>query len=258
MKDLTIIVPVHEYNETIEALLIKAIKSVSLQEKIIENPEVMVVYKSGLNINENLVKSEYNNLTFLENKGKTDFSSQINLGVENISTSYFSILEFDDEFSVYFLKNVKIYLESYPKTDVLLPLVVEVDKNNRFNGFNNEISWSKSIMENWELGLLRNDVLQNISRFLISGGVFKKESFTEIGKLKTKFKFNVGYEFLLRATHNDLVVRVMPKIGYMHVLDREGAYLISLANSITQEEVKKWHNIAKKEYVFNEDRDFIL
>ena len=56
----------------------------------------------------------------LENPGKTDFCSQVNYGVENIDTEWFSILEFDDEYSRHWLKNAEKYVKAYDEIDIFL------------------------------------------------------------------------------------------------------------------------------------------
>ena len=61
---------------------------------------MIVVHSDEDGLKQTLENIDYSGLTvnFVENKGKTDFSSQVNLGVENAKGDYISILEFDDEY----------------------------------------------------------------------------------------------------------------------------------------------------------------
>ena len=81
----------------------------------------------------------------------------------------------------------------------------------------------------------------------------------EQGKLKDNIKLTFGYEFLLRLTHNNIVVMTVPKIGYQHVNFREDSLFWSYKNDettkMTENEVKFWLETAKKEIFFKNKRD---
>jgi len=68
-----------------------------------------------------------------------------------------------------------------------------------------------------------------------------------------------GYEFLLRLTHNNVLVISVPKIGYQHVNFRENSLFWSYKNDdsmrMSENEVKFWLDTAKKEFFFKNKRE---
>ena len=91
------------------------------------------------------VKNKLDNFEFgqklevklLENKtNDSSFSNQINLGIEDCSTEWFSILEIDEEFKNVWLSSVNEYIKNNPTVDVFLPIVK--DKNTIEQNFSKE------------------------------------------------------------------------------------------------------------------------
>ena len=129
--NLTTIIPVHQFDDKIEILLTAALDSVLKQDKIGDDrPPVLVVYAAALDNNETF-KTYLNSkaikgldVTYIKNEGKTDFQSQINFGVEKVETDWFSILEFDDELSTTYYKNVLHHIEKMDNVDLFLPILV--------------------------------------------------------------------------------------------------------------------------------------
>lgn len=99
--NISVIIPVHELTEVTEKYFKNAIKSI--EEQMVKPDKVLIVAKS----NENLIKklSDFNYgeishlISIIENDGDTDTCSQINLGVQECQTEWFSFLEMDDEYS---------------------------------------------------------------------------------------------------------------------------------------------------------------
>jgi hypothetical protein len=75
---------------------------------------------SGLTVNKVLFTEEPN------------FSSQVNKGVESASIDWVSLLEFDDEYSAIWFKNVKKYVDYYNDVDVFLPVVIYISDKGVF------------------------------------------------------------------------------------------------------------------------------
>ncbi|MFN7656468.1 MAG: glycosyltransferase, partial [bacterium] len=117
----TIIIPIHKMDDTLSSYFEKAIKSVENQK--INPEEVIIVTAKGVKINEEYLKNV--NYRIVVNEGNTDFCSQINFGVEQVKTTFFSILEVDDEYSKIWFDNVNKYVEAYDETDVFLPIVLD-------------------------------------------------------------------------------------------------------------------------------------
>ena len=80
MKDITVVVPVHEINESIKKYLTNSIQSIANQS--VKPEKVCVVHADTKELNEffnSWEKPTDLNVNILANKNKTDFCSQINL-----------------------------------------------------------------------------------------------------------------------------------------------------------------------------------
>lgn len=258
--NLTTIIPVHEYDEKIDNYFKEALKSVAKQEEVTEKRNLLVVYSSSLEKNELFSKilKENNsevNLTFLKNDGETDFQSQINLAVKKVDTDWFSILEFDDELSTTYYKNVLNHIDKLENVDLILPILIEVNSENLALKLTNETVWSKQFVgENGEMGYLNSNALNQYTDFKISGAVFKKSSFEAVGGLKRNIKLTFTYEFLLRMLNNGNSIYTMPKIGVKHLTTREGSLFDYYGKTLSNSEKRFWFETAKKESNFFNDR----
>jgi len=167
----------------------------------------------------------------------------------------FHFFEFDDEYSSIWFKNVKKYAEIYPDVQAFLPIVVDVDSKGTFAGFTNEATFAANFA--MEMGILTNETLQNYQNFQTSGMVIKRDKVMEFGMFKASMKLTFVYEFLLRMTYNSAKIMTIPRVGYKHINLREGSIFWNYKNGenvLTEDEVKFWVNIAKKEYFFTKDR----
>lgn len=256
-KNVTVILPIHDVSGNFNEWFDKAIKS--LDQSNVKPGRLLLVcadnkeikdYMSGWSSPEGIETS------VLYNDGDTDFCSQINFGVENSDTEYFSILEYDDEYSNIWFKQFNEYVKHYEDVDIFLPLVVDTDQNGQFISFTNEALWAMGFSE--ELGYLDNNTLLRYQNFQVSGMIMSKEKFEEIGGLKSSMKLTFNYEFLLRATYNDATIMTIPKVGYKHTNQRTDSlfwdYKHSDSKKLTPDEAKFWVDTAKKEYFFTTDR----
>jgi hypothetical protein len=252
MKNTTVIIPIHELHED---YLSNAIKSLENQKDLDSKIKVLLVYPNDIELGLNLFlkKNKYKNVVIdkLINTSKSDFQSQINFAVDNISTEYFTILEFDDEFSHVYFKTLNKYVDSYPEIDAFLPILVEINKDGDVVKLTNEFVWSKSFINDDEFGYLTNDLLKDFSYFFISGSTIKKQKFIDSGKLKTNFDVSAVYEFLLRFTYNNNKIYVIPKIGYSHLNDREGSATKYFVSKYKEMDSKEEFERARKEHIFN-------
>ena len=255
--NITVIIPVHEYNEKIQSLLDKAIESVLKQEKLEKLPEVIVVSPLGL---QGLIEycSKYNDtlkLRLINHEGKSDYQSQVNFGVENITTDYFSVLEFDDEYSTTFFRNSGKYIEAYKDVDVFLTMMIEVNELNQGIKLTNETVWAQQFVgENGEMGYLNTQALKQYTDFKLSGGVIKKSEFINLGKYKVNIKLTFMYEFLLRALNNACKIFSIPKIGYKHLATRENSMFDVYLKTMPVPERKFWFETATMEANITSDR----
>ena len=107
MRDLTVIIPLHEYNKDVEALLTTAVESLKNADKNEECNTIIVSPLESIKLpdfglkNLKIVKSE-----------KGDFCTQINTAVNECKTKYFSILEYDDVYTEKWFNNVQNEIET--------------------------------------------------------------------------------------------------------------------------------------------------
>lgn len=260
MKNCTVIIPIHELNEDVINLLPNALESVIKQTEV-EIPSILVVVKKETELLEkiNSIVKEIDkdvDIKILENEGKTDYSSQINLGVENIKTDWFVTLSFDDILTQNWFKILKKEMEVNPNVDIYGCLVQEVDENGNFLSFTNEAIWANGFSE--KQGYLTNDVLLDYSVFILDGALINKKKFIECGGLKTNIILSFIYEFLLRATANDLKIYYIPKIGYNRFNGRENSLIKNYIDNLTPTEIKFWYGIAKQEFYYKNEREIVL
>ena len=253
MKNITVLIPIHKISEDYKEMLNKALESV---EDFHNDVKVSLVCPAE-------VKKELTNLSdkleinFVVNKGKTDFCSQVNLGIEKCDTEWFTILEVDDQFKSIWLKSINDYRKIYSDVDVFLPIVKDINSEGTFVSFTNESAWAYGFTD--MQGFIDNEVLLEYQNYQISGGLYRTQKIKDNGSLKENIKWTFGYEFLLRLTHNGVRIMTVPRIGYQHVNMREDSLFWSYRNDennkLPEKEVKFWLDSAKKEFFFKNKRD---
>lgn len=246
MAKITVIIPFIGTTEADVALFTKAYESAKNQvEKVI-----VVGPKASLDAIRG-IKGLKKNTEFLENESDTSYASQVMLAVDKTETDWFSVLEFDDEFTSNWFKNV----EKYHDDDVIgyLPLTEVVDaKTNETISYANEAFWASSFSE--VIGYPDFESLSDYLNFNTSGAVFKKSDFLALGGLKTSMKLVFWYEFLLRALYKQKKFYVVPKVGYIHSTGRDDSLTEIYRKEMSEKEVEWWLELAKKEYFFPQDR----
>lgn len=247
LKGLVVIIPVHEFNDSVKSMLENAIASVP------KGIEIRISCKKGIKDDiEKGIKKNKNIVYYEKDDDASDFCSLVNYAVKG--SEYFSILEFDDTFSPIWFDVFKQYKDFFSDVSIYLPLndLVDASNNNKYAGVGNEAPWASSFSN--EIGYIDNDCLQNFFDFYMPGGIFRTADFIEVGMLKPSIKLTFWYEFLLRFTSKGKKIYVIPKIGYTHVLGREGSIFDSYKNNISPEESEWWVKLAKKEFHFKEER----
>jgi hypothetical protein len=252
-KNITIILPVHTIEGDYSEMLKMAVLSV---EDFHNDVKLMVVCPTSIK-KDLVISSEKIEYTILENKGQTDFCSQVNLGIDNCDTEWFSILEVDDEYRPSWLKLVNEYTKQHADVDVFLPVVRDINTEGKFISFTNESTWAYGFSE--KQGFLDNEVLLDFQNYQTSGGLFRTNVIKENGNFKENIKLTFLYEFLLRLTHNGVKILTLPRIGYQHVNFREDSLFWKYKNNeetkLSDDEVKFWLETAKKEFFFKNKRD---
>ncbi|MFA5366501.1 MAG: hypothetical protein WC333_01065 [Dehalococcoidia bacterium] len=262
MNNISIIIPVHEYNDKVSEYLTKSFDSVVAQEGIDELPQVLIVFPAMIetemvSFSESMLRKhqEKGKSVLIKNEGNSDYQSQVNLAVESVNTPYFSVLEFDDEYGKAFVKNAEKYIASYSDVDVFLTMMIEVNDRNEGVKITNETVWAQQFVgENGEMGYLNLNALKQYTDFKLSGAVIKKSEFKNLGGYKSNIKLTFMYEFLLRALNNACKIFSMPKIGYKHLFNREGSLFDVYSKTMPVNERKFWFETATKESNFPTDR----
>ena len=242
MKDLVVIVPMHEFGKENIELLNKAVESVP------EGLKVILSVKKG--VDGRTLKGISNRLTVLAESDGDSFVELVNTAVDNIEEKWFSILEFDDTYTPIWLDNAKKYVEFMPEISVFMFLEDITDFNNgKYIGFGNAEAWASSFSN--EIGYIDNDCLQNYFDFYLTGSIFNVKDWQEIGGLKAQIKLTFWYEFLLRLTNKSKKVFVIPKVGYNHALNRNGSLVSIFRESMSDKEIEFNFDLAKREYFFH-------
>ncbi len=254
--DLSVILPIKSasakrFDELFHASIL------SLQTQVVSFEELIIVHTDETQLVEFLDGYDFSgmNVNRVVWTNEPNFGSQVNFGIEKAKTKWVTVLEFDDEFSKIWFKNVKRYSESYNDVEAFLPIVVDVDEKGVFAGFTNEATFAANFSQ--EIGILSNETLHEYQNFQTSGMVFKKSLFEKFGGFKSSIKLTFVYELLLRMTHNSVRIMTIPKIGYKHLNMREGSIFWHHkfgTDRLSENEVKFWIQTAKQEYFFKEER----
>jgi hypothetical protein len=251
--DLTVIIPINKLeNDLDKNLFAEAIKSIHNQTDNIVPKEIIVI--TNKETSKSIDLKEYKSARFVINDETSDnVQSQINKAVKEVKTSFFMVLDSDDEITNFYFKNVAMHMEEMPNVDMFLSLIADVTLDKKIHRYINEICWAKDVT-NDRHGYLTMETLMNYNLVSINGAVIRKEKFEESGGLKESMKLSFVYEFLMRFTNIDGITYTVPKIGYLRKMGRENSYLAQQAD-MEDDEVTFWWNLAKKEYVWPHDRN---
>ncbi len=254
MKNITVILPIHKIDGIYKEMLNNAIKSV---EQFHEDVKLMIVCPTDVKKEiDSIDLGQKLEILYNVHTGDTDFCSQVNRGIQNCNTEWFSILEVDDEYKSIWLKSINEYVKTYEDVDVFLPVVKDINVEGNFVSFTNESTWAYGFTE--KQGFLDNEVLLDFQNYQISGGLYRTQVIKDNGSLKENIKLTFGYEFLLRLTHNNVKILTVPRVGYQHLNFREDSLFWSYKNDenkLSENEAKFWLETAKKEFFFKNKRD---
>lgn len=256
MENVSYIIPLNVFNKTVTEGLKRAFKSL---EEIEGNAEDEIIFVGPQKVIEKaaalLSDKNTREVNLVANEENTDFFNQVNLAVFSCTTPFFSILEFDDAYKPYWNTEAQKYAVA-SNASIILP-INEFVVNGEFSSFGNEIVWSSIFAEKEEevLGYISSETLNSFMDFNLTGALIRTEDYISIGGLKPSLKIAAWYEFLLRATYNNKVIYVAPKVGYEHTIQRAGSYSDTAFKSISEEEGKWLIATAKQEYFFKEDRN---
>ena len=253
MRDLTIIVPLVEYKEAHDTQIDRCYKSIVAADAD-KTCSVIFIGPSSAIAKVKDLDMEGREVLYLENNKNVELPYQVTKAVKDVTTEFFTVLEFDDEITPNWLKHVETYVKYQDETSLFLPLIEIFNELNLQVGavaYGNEPVWAASFSD--EIGYFDTTSLKNFVNVVVSGGVFRKKDFVSVGCLKPSLQVFFWYELLLRMTHNDKKIFVIPKIGCNHYVNREDS-LTSSFRKMTPKELDFWFKTAQDEYLFKTDR----
>lgn len=258
MENITIILPIHQMETELENYIKNYYDTIFKQ--IVSPAYLLVVSPSDevLDLCQTLWDSSCKTqLIKLKNEtSDSSFQGQLKLAVDYVKTDWFSISEFDDNYSINWFANVEKYMKQNPDVSCFLPLVANVDLNKRALFISNAnpimLGWGEKHM------MVENEPLCRVTDFTMSGAVIRTETFKKVGGIKGNIKLSFNYEFLLRLTYSGYEVMVIPKVGYRHMIGRPGSLFVSYKDVIDEQQAAKWWEAALREYFFKIDREVTL
>lgn len=264
MKDLTVIVPIHEFNDTVlkECEVSFAKLSETAENYTHGNVSVIIVSPPDVCDSElfiNFTKTVKPNCAVIRNEGKTDFCSQVNAAVDNVKTEHFTIMEFDDEYNPKWFNMAYDYFVGNETMSVMIPVNAFHDSNDENWEYGNTMALTAAFITDNEndvdpIGVINEYRIEGSSLFNLTGAVFNTQDFITVGKYKPSIEIAFNYEFLLRLTRKGLKAMVAPKEGYTHELGRKGSLGDMYMEKYNTKEIKKWFDLAERESRYTEDR----
>jgi len=258
MKNITILLPIYKLEEDESIMLKNALISI---ENFYNDVKLTIICPSEIKkLFDSFDFGQKLEVKILENKTeKTDFTNQINMGIDDCDTEWFSILEIDDSYKSIWLKSMNEHINTYEDVDVFLPVVRDVNEKGEFLAFTNESAWAYGFTE--KQGRLDNEVLVEYQNYQTSGGLYRTKKIIDFGKFKDNIKLTFTYEFLLRLTHNGVNVMIVPRVGYEHVNFRKNSLFWLYKNDedmkLEENDIKFWLETSKKESFFKNKREII-
>lgn len=249
MNDIVIIIPVHTLEENTPELLKRAVASVP------DELEIRISCKNGLSGQLKEMFKDRKNVVLYENEKEDsdyDFQTLVNQAVGD--SKWFSILEFDDEYTEIWLNNIKKYLDYQKDVSVILPFEDLFDfETKEYLGYGNDAPWAASFSD--EIGFVDMESLKTYFDFYLTGGLFNTKDWQEVGGLKKSMKVTFWYEFMMRCIHFGKKIFIMPKVGYKHNLGRKNSLLEIYKETVSENEGQGYFELARQEYFFKEDRN---
>ena len=232
MKDITIIVPVHEFDEAIAKYAEKAFASVDTCQENYKDGELKVLVVSSLKeidaLKDMLAKFKFKYEIKKQRKNTKRFYSKSYLSYSESISIFLPVNMFhDDEYSNW----------QYGNTMALSPSFITSDNN-----------------DTDDIGIINYQRLEKCSLFNLTGGIFNTKDFIAVGKYKPSIQVAFNYELMLRMTKKGLKIMVVPKEGYLHTMGRKGCLTNSYLSSMTESERDKWFSLAIRECIYDEDR----
>lgn len=288
MKETTIIIPIEKYGEEEKEYLKKAIDSIYKQSDVskttnyvdengsIQNEEIVYTKEEvdgfldimvvGSKDFEKDVTTDFQGVKYLNSKDTT-IQGNINYGVKNVETEFFTYMEYDDQFNKNWLYHTLKQIKDNT-FDFITSINVNIDSStgNVIVPFDNVLPHSAMSVSdplvNSPDGTLENlpslDTLSSFNDLKLSGASIRVDSFKESGMLKKNIKLSFDIELILRMLHRGYKLISINKALYIHVKNREGSFADKfLLSQASRPEVDFWKEIAMKNYRFRDEPEEI-
>ena len=118
-SDITVIIPVHKWDKDIEKMFTEAVKSIPAEVKVIVSTTKDAKFKFEFDAKSD---SDKDHFVVVKSDDGSSFQHLVNLGVKKVKTEWFSILEFDDEYSSIWFDEFIKYQEYNQQYNMFLPL----------------------------------------------------------------------------------------------------------------------------------------
>lgn len=253
--DVTVILPIHKYTDAYDSMLHDAVEGLNYSGKNKEVTLMVVAKKEDYDKYKSLDKKSVV-FTEIEDGESTNFQHMVNVGAKACNTEYFSVLEIDDKYTKNAFKNAEMYMDSEYRAPIMLFLTEVVDYDTRENGsigYLNEAAWANGFSE--VIGTIDEESISQFFSFNLTGSIIRKDDFLSVGGLKESMKMTFWYEFILRALKYGLTTFVIPKVGYIHTINRVDTLSEEYSKTMSEAEATWWIDLAKKEYFYKEDRN---
>ena len=252
LKDITVIIPMVDFSSENLELLKKAVGSVPKECPI----KLSISDSNKMQTIEDALGKVPNKMDFVAvtEGADTSFAAMVNRAVDTVETKWFSILEYDDVYTEIWGKSAEEWMKA--KDDVSVFMFLEDIYEwgtEKYLGFGNESVLASAFSE--VIGYLDNEALQNFFDYYLTGSIFNVEDWKEVGALKPLIKVTFWYEWLLRATKKGKKVFVVPRVGYRHNMGKKNSLTEIYKDSLGEDEIQWWFDLAKRDYFFKEMKD---
>lgn len=264
MENLTVIIPLHKFDDEVRKECEQSFKALkeTIETYSHGTVETMVVAPKSVISDEGFngfVKECGIDVKAVENDGETDFCSQVNKAVDEVKTDHFTIMEYDDEYTPKWFNMAHDCFKGNEDKSVMLPVNAYHDSKGGNWQYGNTMALSPAfITDNADdtdpLGVINKYRISGVSAFNLTGAIFRTQDFISAGKYKPSIQIAFNYELLLRMTNKGMKAIVAPKEGYIHVIGRPGSLTDTYMREYSDEDIRKWHELAERESRHDEDR----
>lgn len=264
MKDITVIIPLHVFNEDVRKECERTFSSLRRTIETYTHGDVTVMAVVAPEVSSDISFKEFIDgcglgVELVVNNGNTDFCSQVNMAVDMVKTEHFTIMEFDDEYTPKWFNMAYDYFVGEEGISIMLPVNLTHDPEGKNWQYGNTMALTPAFISENEndddpVGIINKYRINGSSLFNLTGAIFNTKDFIFCGKYKPSIEVAFNYEYLLRMTSKGLKAMVAPKEGYVHTLQRKDSLGDMYMKKYSDKEITEWFLLAERECMHDEDR----